>query len=203
MTDEADAQRLEKARRFRTTFGLCSDDAHLQAMSSQPDSLAWGVPLTPEEEQDIDSRDALESATGVVETYGAANPNHFAGAWIDQAARKVRVRFTAEVERHTVALRELFPFPEQLIVSTVDFSVKELETVDDRINDDLEALIGEGFDIASVGVDARENRVTVGLRRFTTTAADTLRARYGPTVKVFGDDATAARDATGAWCVTT
>jgi len=177
--------RLAQARRFREDFGLPADDPTLQAMASSPDSK-YGVPLTRDEEREVDSRDALEEELDAIETYGTQTAQStYAGLYLDQArGGLVVVGFTGDLETHGEAIEAVFPYPSRLRLVQRDYSKQYLDTVLAKIEADFDSLVADGVDIQSFGATISGNFVEVGVLSVTAALETRFRTAYGPAVRL-------------------
>jgi hypothetical protein len=145
------------------------------------------VPLTAEEQAELDERDrAILAVRTTIEPYARREASTtFAGAWLDQAeGGLIRVGFTQDVERHVQALRASFPYPERLRGFTASASLDALETVQRRVEGDVPVLDTQVTQVNSVYADVRDNTVKVGVSQPTAAYEQTLRLRYGPEISL-------------------
>lgn len=132
---------LTEARRFRADFGLRTDEAWIRAVAADPASAEgkamYGVPLTAEEFAEIVRRSqASDVIKAVVVPYGLANPEDYAGAWIDhQHGGRFVVQFSGQIEKHRAALYAKISPDANFEVRAVEFSTAELQELAAKLMD--------------------------------------------------------------------
>jgi hypothetical protein len=135
------AHDLAEAIRFRGDFGFRTDEAWIRAVAADPASAEgqamFGVPLTPEEFAEIVRRSQTSDVIkAVVIPYGLANPDDWAGAWIDhQHAGRFVVQFSGQIEKHRAALYAKISPDANFEVRAVQFSTAELRELDATLMD--------------------------------------------------------------------
>lgn len=185
-------ERLEAARDYRRDFGFAYDDTTLEARDSDP-SLApsaqeWGVPLTPLEVQDLETRLDVQDATGTIDTYvdgsSGATAVH-AGTWIDQEhGGIVKVGFTQDAAQHATEIKKTFPYPDKVVAYTATRTATALEQLNARITADMAQLRSEGIPVNSVATSLRTNVVWVGVPSPDAATEQRLQQRYGNGVRL-------------------
>ncbi len=101
-------------------------------------------------------------------------------AWRD-SRRVLHVAVTRDVERFRELLEAALG-AERVLVSTGEFALRDLETLEDRIAEEIDHLEELGVDVESVGADAH-NRVEIEYFAPDRITADRLLgSRYGPAV---------------------
>lgn len=143
------AHDLAEAIRFRGGFGFRTDEAWIRAVAADPASARgqaeFGVPLTPEEFAEIVRRSQTSDVIKqVVIPYGLANPEDWAGAWIDhQHGGRFVVQFSGQIEKHRAALHAKISPDANFEVRAVEFSLAELRELDATMMDPAnEAWLG-------------------------------------------------------------
>jgi hypothetical protein len=176
-------QELLEARRFRRAFGLREDDAWITTVAADPDSQVgdemFGVPLMPFEYQDLLRRTAnAESAGPIVASYGAANPETWAGMFIDQeAGGELVAQFTDNVQTHERRLVRLLPPGSIVEVRRVEWTLVQLREFAEQVKDQSDWFGSIGAELYSADIDEINNGISVRFR--SGDAADTsLVARH-------------------------
>jgi hypothetical protein len=174
---------LEEARRFRTDFGLRSDDAWIFGVARDPssDRTTYGVPLTAAEIQELARRIRdVDQIVPLVITYGEAHPEEWGGAYIDQQAGGVLVaQFTARVDLHRLALFAQVSPNAKLEVRQVTWTQAQLEAAKERFQQDEPWFATIPADIRSVGLDIRANRVVAAVSSPNPNAPEIVLAHFG------------------------
>jgi hypothetical protein len=157
-------EELAAATAFRARFGLNTDPDWVRTVAqSEAAKVAiheFGFPLTPAEVADLASREWDIDVLKDVQRYGTLFPDSYAGAHINLEASGVAIAFVDDIERHQRALANLVPEGTEVIVSQVEWSLKELEQ-------SIEDVEGEAAWFESTGVTFKagqlvhENWVTV------------------------------------------
>ncbi len=161
--------RFAEALAFRQRYGLRSDLSWIELVAEDPAAEAgideYGVPLTPAELAELQGRrnpldyTATELLTELRE-YGALFPASFAGAYLDQrVAIGFVVMFSRDVDRHRMALANLFPRVVHLDVQQVRWSLAELEGFEAQVGADLAWMPAGQATLLGAGRRATENFV--------------------------------------------
>jgi hypothetical protein len=157
---------LEDARRFRTDFGLRSDDGWILAVAGDPasDRTTYGVPLTAEEVTELGRRaHDVDQIVPIVVAYGEAHPAQWAGAYIDPASNSVVGLFTGDLELHRLAIfAQVWP-KAGVEVRQVARSKTELEAAKARVHDDEAWLSTIPAVVVSLGINIELNRLEARL----------------------------------------
>jgi len=157
------AKDMEEARRFRTSFGLRSDDAWIVQVAADPNASdhAFGIPLTQEEVDELGNRQvAIDAIREVVTQYGLDHPEDWAGAWIDQKRGGILVAaFSGSFERHRTALLSQVHPTAPLEILEVERSLQELKTEAARLDPYDPWLATVPAVLESAGVDEQTNSV--------------------------------------------
>lgn len=192
---------VAQAERFRQEFGLRSDEPYVQDSFQDPSMDAgipeYGVPLTSSELTDLEHRLDVQDQLGVVDDYGAAHPDSYAGTYIDQEqGGLVYVGFTSNAQSHLADLEAEFPYPDELRVFDATQTLSQLQGLQGQVTDDIPDLESQGINVAGVGIDVATNNVTVDLTNDSQAAGDEVSAQYGSGVDVSLDNEVepAARD---------
>jgi hypothetical protein len=175
--------RIDLAIQFRQDFGLRADREYVSQLESQSAQyqeagLKYGLPLTAAEMQDLDSRQAVEAATDIIQEFGDTTARStFAGFYIDQrTGGTVRVGFTADAANQLQALKQLFPYPDKLASFAAPYTEDQLEAFQNQIGSDLPSL--ESLGVYTVGLSFEHSAVAVGAIDPTPNLQQELQARY-------------------------
>lgn len=173
---------LAEAQRLRREFGLRADTDWIRRVAADPQSRDMlGIPLMPDEIADLVARQAsVDRILPLVRGYGFAHPEAWAGLEIDQDRAGILVaRFSADVDRHRAALRELVG-PDALIeVVKVGWSEAALKRFAEAIGDGTEWLRDIPAVEVGFGVDHGLNRVLLEVSSPHPDAVALIRAHYG------------------------
>lgn len=174
---------LTEASRFRTDFGLRTDDAWIAAVARDPgsDRTTYGVPLSAAEVEELGRRIRdVNQIRAVVITYGEAHPQDWGGAWIYQEAGGVLVaQFTAHIELHRLALwGQIWPNA-KLEIRQVRWTQGELLAAKERVKSDDAWFATLPASISSIGIDDSANRVVVRLSSPNPSAPQLVAAHFG------------------------
>lgn len=191
--DEPDASQtlVEQATDFREAFGLRSDAAWVEATLSNPayaeSADVWSVPLTPEEEAEMESRLELSEEVDELVDYGGDDaPADYAGAWIDQEAGGiVHVAFTGNQAQHAAAIGAFFEHPEALVIDGASNTLAELDATHDALAADMDDLEANGLEVVQIATDVVDNEVEVGLVDPASGDEQQLNQLYSAPVDVF------------------
>lgn len=122
---------LAEARAIRVRFGLRADDAFIRAVAVDPRAAGGipelGIPLMPDELQDLQSRDWDEDLLLRITRYGELFPEEFGGASVNLAASGVVANFSRNVDRHRAAIANIVEDDEVVDVRPVRWSLLELD----------------------------------------------------------------------------
>ena len=130
---------LAEAQRFRSSFGLRSDEQWVRKVAadprSQPGEEAFGVPLMPDEMAELDRRARnSDEIFDLVEAYGLGYPDDWAGIFVDhQADGSVVALFSRNLVQHQADLRQRVAPRASLQVRPARWSLRQL--------DDFKAII--------------------------------------------------------------
>lgn len=180
------------AREFRVAMGLRSDLAWIRKVAQDPSSadgkLRYDVPLMPDETADLDSRPKrTEDIVEVIEGYGSAHPDEWAGLWIDQSrGASVVAQFTGHIDEHREGIRRQLRPDALFEVRRVRWPLHILRALKDRITTALMGDDGAWYRTidafyASGGVDIRANVVSVEISSSNPDAARLVQEHFGAT----------------------
>ena len=189
------SQQTAEAVDFRSAMGFNADPAFVASTFSDPSLAAsvdrYGIPLTPDEQNEMTIREAIQSNISSVRQYGLDRPSEFAGEWIDQAnGGLVYTAWTGNALLHEQDLKALFPFPERIRTVTVTATLAQLDAVRDQIAADRDsgALAQNGFDANLLVVDESTDTVKVGISAPTPLLTAKLKTTYGPSAELVQAD---------------
>jgi hypothetical protein len=177
---QVDAKDADSAR-FREEHGLRNDAAHRQTARLTGRSDEYGVPLFDDELTELHARREVERALPKVDLRAREEPG-FGGIWFDQkAGGEVVVQLTTSEDRSRLRdeLTAFLPSHRRVRIETVAWELADLERLHQRIARDLDTLRSEGFDVAGIGTDVRENHVAVHVLDLNDERRAELDARYG------------------------
>lgn len=101
-----------------------------------------------------------DEAGQVVQEYGAAHPDEFAGVYFDnENGSRLVARFTRNIDLHQAALDALLGSPGRVLVLDAVFTETELTAIAESIN--YQQLTEQGIDLVSAGVDVIHNNVEI------------------------------------------
>lgn len=181
---------IAKARQFRETFGLRSDDAWIRMVAQRHDiglsEREYGVPLTADETAALDSRAQNASQVEpVVDAYGAQHPDDWAGLYTDQAhGGEVIAMFTANVAQHEAAIRMLINPKAAFEVRQATWTLGALQALQDKITADAPWFASIDAVWRGTGVDIPANRVRVSVWSSRADAAATIESHFKAAGKV-------------------
>jgi hypothetical protein len=116
----------------------------------------------------------------VVQAYGDAHPDEFAGVYYDQEnGDRLVARFTGNLDLHQRALDALLGSPDRVVVLSAVFTEATLQGIVDSVGSDHQQLADQGIDLLSAGVDVIRNNVQVEAKSDDPQAERILQA-YGP-----------------------
>ena len=176
-------EELADAVRFRTTFGLRTDQVWISAVAADPAAEAgrqdFGVPLLPFERADLLNRPQQPEVARQIEVYGQAVPDDWAGVFMDQQAGGVLVAaFSDNVARHQQALTLLLPPGAQVEFRSVKWSREDLEAFGREVAADRAWFETIGAEFSSAYVMVTDNLLEVEFYG-TAGAADGIADHFG------------------------
>lgn len=186
------AQRIAESMRFRADFGLNTHPAYVQDVIGNPansgSEAVYGVSLTAAEQQYLASRESVVDATSALDDYGAGSgAGSYAGSYMDDQHHQVVGLFAGpEASVAFAVAKGRFAYPDQLVERDVAFSLLQLDSLQQRIDNDTTsgALGNAGINVTGTAVDVPTNRVQVWTDDVTEQVRGELAARYGPAVSV-------------------
>jgi len=160
--DAATAEEIDEAIAFRLRYGLRADQAYVRAVAIRSDAQAaipeFGVPLMPDEVDDLMSRRWDPDLLVDVRNYGLLFPEDFGGAFISLKGTGVTIAFKDQLERHRRALSNLVPEGSVVELVRVEWSLNDLETFVERVEAEGPWFTSEGI-LFQAGADIFENAV--------------------------------------------
>jgi hypothetical protein len=112
----------------------------------------------------------------------AADAPGYAGAYTDHARGGLPVLLTSEGEAFRAAIKSLPDPGISYEIRDVEYSMAQLEAIQDKVTSASESLSKSGTRIVSVGLDAAANRVVVGVQGLTDDSTSALSSEFGPAV---------------------
>jgi len=178
-------QILAQSRRFRQDAGLRSDDLWIRQVAADPASapgtLKYGVPLTPEEVRELESRNrSVQSIKEPVIDYGDSHPRDWAGAWIDQRNGGLLIaQFTERVNEHRAALADLVGPAAPLEVRAADFTLADLQEIASSVRGDDPWFATIPAVLYGWGTSVPVNRVKLEISSVNPNAASMIEDHFG------------------------
>lgn len=166
---EPTAQEMTSALRFRTTFGLRSDETWIRAVFSDPasdDGQTFGVPLLPAEVTRVTAAQGAADATSdLVAAYGAAVPDDWAGMFVDQqAGGTVVARFKGNLAEHRSALMAILPAGANVEVRSATWTDAELKGFIDLVEQEGDWFPTIGTELFTVEIGGLDNLGAIDVR---------------------------------------
>jgi hypothetical protein len=116
----------------------------------------------------------------VVQTYGDAHPDEFAGVYYDQEhGGRLVARFTGHLEVHQHALDELLGSPGRVLVVNAASTQTSLQGIVDAVTGNHQGLADQGIELQTAWVDVIGNKVQLQAKSDNPQAERILQA-YGP-----------------------
>lgn len=155
---------LDRAMAFRRAAGLRSDRSWARFVATSPESrpgiAAFSVPLMPDELAQLQRRAAtMDEIMPVVESYGTAHPEEWAGAYVDNAHGRAVALFTDRVAEHEDVVRRMLRPHAPLDVLDATWTLRELEALQKEITSQIPWLREQDYYFLGAGVDLRANTV--------------------------------------------
>ena len=126
------------------------------------------------------SSDAISDELGhVVQTYGDAHPDEFAGVYYDGHGDHVVARFTGHLDLHQHALDALVGSSGRVTVQAAVFTEATLQKIVESMGDRHQQLAQQGIALMSAAVDVIHNYVEIQVKSDDPDAARVVRA-FGP-----------------------
>lgn len=174
---------LEAARTFRTTFGLRADDDWIRAVARDAgaDRRTFGVPLLPSELEAVIAQNlGAKDAAAIVNRYGAAVGDDWAGMYIDQqAGGTIVVRFKANVAAHERALLALLPVDTKIDVRRAAWTERELRAFMAQVEAERDWFPTIGTSLMTVEIAGFDNIVDVRFDGHDPGAAQAIESHFG------------------------
>jgi hypothetical protein len=192
---QTDAEALADATLFRSSMGFNADPTYVTSTLHDPALAAsageWGVPLTEDELNEMQIRQALATSMQPLRQYGLDHGSEFAGDWIDEAhGGLVYTAWTANAAAHLEDLKAIFPYADRLRVTTVPATLTDLDTLRDKLDADWDsgALEAAGFDPTMLAEDETTDTVKLGVPTPTADLATKLTTTYGSRAQLVQQD---------------
>lgn len=189
LTGTSDEREIDRAQRFRESFGLRSDRSFVEDTYSRANlrSDDWGVPLTETENEELYRR--VRRAHAVVPAIEVARKRDgFAGLYLDQKRDGIPVfQFASKRAAAEDALKDVVSGATTFEVVKVDRSEDDLERLKNRIEARDAELADSGVDVVSILNDVRSNQLRVGVQGPVERARERL-ADLGAGVRVVAQD---------------
>jgi hypothetical protein len=126
----------DRADEFRWELGYESAAEAFRDAPASPTSVSkWGIPLTEDEEGDLDRRADLQEKLGPTQEVVELDPDRFGGSWLDQRGGAGKgfvftIGFVKEIDEDLLAgLSRLVPSDVKIRGVVVDRSMAELEAI--------------------------------------------------------------------------
>lgn len=159
---------FERSFDFRRAFGLSTDADHIRRLLDDPGAdCTWGVPLSPDESEEMDRRDSVELYIGALSAHVDAHDDVFGGLYIDQPAGGTVVVLTvpettqAQVDDALSLVDAGAPAWLEVVTREVTYSQRRLIATQDEISDLMRADDPKVDGIVGLGHGTIENRVEV------------------------------------------
>jgi hypothetical protein len=192
---------IAAAVKFRLSVGLRSDAGWVREVAQNPAAsagiLAYNVPLLPAEVDAVKDRSTdLHAILDIFREYGALHPSEWAGATQEPSTNSVTARFTANLDTHRANLRNWLPPGARVNLVQVRWSLRDLEAVRDRIDEDWGSDWLEDHDIypLGLGINSSTNQVELDVSSARADLDAFLEGRYeAPTMLAITSDGTGVR----------
>lgn len=174
--------------RFRSDFGLATNAGALAAGRAAGHGWkSYGVPLTADEEAQIDHRFEMAER---LDPFWEAIQGHpeFAGGFIDQKrGGVVVVRFTGDAEPNAALVEKTIPdgIPHEFIQA--DRTLAQLKEIQRAVDEAAPSARVNGINVISTYVDIESGRVVIGVDGLTESGRDYLHQEFGPAVQPVND----------------
>ena len=176
------AAALAEAVRFRIEFGLQSDDAFVREVFANPqaNSVDFGVPLLPTEVAELHRR-AAEAAdvAAVVRAYGQANPETFAGDYIDPKTGTVYGLFVGDISTPRVAIEAQLSPAARFVAVPAKHTLRQLDALLAAASSDGNWFASVAAPLRAGSVKVEENVVWLFLGGIPTGGLDVLYVHFG------------------------
>jgi hypothetical protein len=122
------------------------------------------VPLTPQEKQDLDRRQYVQTHKSGLLSFGRANPKVWGGLWTDQQRGGLLViQFVGDAEEFRSTVARLAPSGAAFELRSVNRSMGDLEALKSAIERDWAEVERLGVSMYAVGLSIRTNQVRVSV----------------------------------------
>ncbi len=189
---------LQKAIEDRSFLGLESSESYtksiLEKKNDRNSVFEFGMYLTKEEADNLNKRfehhnEYIPKVLNYIETN--VDPDLFAGSYIDQKADGILyigLVKNKNTERIQKQLEKIYVQDDKINFYFTEYSLKELEELHQKINQDISEL--EKFDIIvnRVETDEINNRVNIGIKDVNSSKIKYLKERYGEPIHIFEDE---------------
>lgn len=153
------------------TMGACAGRLGAD-LSGSPNPTTSALPTTSDAPSD--------ELAQVVQTYGDAHPDEFAGVYFDQEnGGRLVARFTGNVDTHQRALDSLLGSPDRVVVLHAAFTSASLQGIADSVVANYKKLAAQGIALMTAGMDVINNNVALEAKSDEPRAESILKA-YGP-----------------------
>ena len=171
---------IANAQRLRRTLGFRSDAAYVTELArTHAATTALGIPMTEEEQAEVDRRLELQNRLEDVRAELADDPA-VSTLWLDQKGGGVVVVDVLNASRGPAAVATVERITGgRARYRVVDVSERDLDELHQQIADAADTLAHEGVDIVSIGTDTVRNRVVVGVSELTDDAVRRIRRAAG------------------------
>ncbi len=198
---------FEESLDFREAFGLSTDPDLIQRLLDDPAAdCTWGVPLTPEESDEMERRGSVQQYIGALAGHVNRHDDAFGGLYIDQRAGGTVVLLTtpsttqAQVDEALSLVDGAAPGWLEVITREVKYSQRHLTATQDEISGLMSVDDPRVEGIVGLGLATIENRIEVDILvpRFTA-VRDFLLERYPEDLLSFVERSSGDSNLCG-WC---
>jgi hypothetical protein len=138
------------------------------------------VPLTPQEKQDLDRRQYVQTHKSGLLSFGRANPKVWGGLWTDQQRGGLLViQFVGDAEEFRSTVARLAPSGAAFELRSVNRSMGDLEALKSAIERDWAEVERLGVSMYAVGLSIRTNQVRVSVSAMSEEVSAWFANRYG------------------------
>jgi hypothetical protein len=174
---------ISEAIAVRTRFGLRADESWVRHVAGDPAARVgipgFGIPLTPSELADLQSRRWDEDLLVHVQSYCRSVPDDCAGAYINLHASGVAVDLAREVDKHRLALRSMVTDPSLIDVREVEWSRSDLDRFRQRVEADRQWFESVGLRYLQVDRRITDNFLHVDFIGPTRESEQAVEAHFG------------------------
>ncbi len=178
-SDSVDEALIHHSVSVRKAFGFPADEEYVRSVADRPSVRpaveADGLILTPSEFEEYRVRtDMAERRSDAVEA--AMATGRFAGGYVTDGGALTTLLLTGATSADTAHMKDRFPYPERLRVTSAEFTLDELIGATDRIADQWLSPAARSDEIYGVGPDVINNRVVVRHGKISDTTMAAIRA---------------------------